>query len=113
MPILSINNKIVQGILHTVPGKCPRCYKFIIVNLRDTMGGQIAIVQGVRVGGLNNSSSSELRNGNVIWVSICAILTKGYDNFGLDTSQVSDNFCDNLGWMSRIKVSINIIQKID
>src|SRR5207245_2955033 len=84
-----------------------------IVQLRDTMRGQVGIAQGVRVGGLNNGSSSELRNGNVIRVSICTILTKGHDNFGLDTPQVPDNLCDNLGWVSCIKVSINIIQKID
>ena len=77
------------------------------------MRGQIAIVQGVWVGSLNNGSSSELRNSNVIRVSICAILTKGHDNFGFDTPQVSDNLCNNLGWMSLIKVSIKIIQKID
>src|SRR5260370_32680441 len=77
------------------------------------MRDRFATVQGVRVGGLNNGSRSELRNGNVIWVSICAILPKGHDNFGLDTPQMSDNLCNNLDWVSRIKVSINIIQKID
>src|SRR5437667_2867188 len=107
---INIHHKISKDRLihrHYIPCLCH------IIQLRDTMRDKIAIVQGVRVGGLNNGSSSELRNGNVIRVSICTILTKGHDNFGLDTPQVPDNLCDNLGWVSCIKVSINIIQKID
>src|SRR6266566_5836569 len=107
---INIHHKISKDRLihrHYIPCLCH------IIQLRDTMRGQIAIVQGVRVGGLNNGSSSELRNGNVIWVSISPILTEGHDNFRPDTPQVPDNLCDNLGWVSRIKVSINIIQKID
>ena len=40
-------------------------------------------------------------------------MTKCHNDFGFDLPQVPDDFCDNLGWMSLIKVSVNIIQKID
>src|SRR5438128_437688 len=87
------------------------CYH--IVQLRDTMRSQVSEVQRVCVSSFDNGSSSELRNGNMVWVPIATVWSEGHYNVWLDTAEMSNELCDHFGWMALIQVAIDVIQKID
>src|SRR5258707_6817919 len=77
------------------------------------MRGQVRIVQGVRASGLNNSGCCELADGNMIRMSISSKWTKGDYHVWPDTPQMSNDLSNRFGRMCCIKISIQVVEKID
>jgi len=77
------------------------------------MRGQITIAQGFLVGGLNNCGCCELADGNMIRVSISSKWPKGDYHVWPDKPQIPDDLSNRLVRMRLIKISIQVIQKID
>ena len=77
------------------------------------MGSQVPAVKRVGIGRLDNGGGSELRNGDVIWMSVASIGTKGNDNVGLDEPQVSYDLCYDLGRVGLVQLAIDVPQEID
>src|SRR5579863_5186172 len=77
------------------------------------MRSQGAFVQGVGVGGFDESRSGELTNGDVIWVPVSTIWSEGHHHIRPHTPKVSRDFGDDLGWIGLIQFPIRVIQELD
>lgn len=77
------------------------------------MRGLAVLVQGQCVCSLDNSSSSELANGDMIGMPIGAIRAKGDNNIGFHAPYMSHDLHDRLGWLGLIQIAIDVIQEID
>jgi len=84
-----------------------------IIQLRDAMGSQSPVVRRVGAGCFNDGSSGQLRDGNVIWMSVASIRPEGDDHIRLDAPQMSGDFCHDLSRMGLVQCAINVIQEID
>src|SRR5438045_9562655 len=77
------------------------------------MRGQITRVQGFLFGSLNNCGRCKLADSNMIRVSISSKWSKGDYHAWPDKPQIPDDLSNHLGRIRLIKISIQVIQKID
>src|ERR1051326_6335305 len=84
-----------------------------VVQLRDTMRSQVALKWSIRAGRLDESSRSELADGDMVRVTIPTIWTEGDHHIGFHAAYLPNDLCYHLCWRSLVQIAIDVIQKLN